>query len=120
METDDLIKIVAILVGGGGFGGAFGAAYAMMKKAKPEAQNIIIESAKGAVIVHTGVIKDLEQELDRVQKENNELRQENQKIRQDYDKVLTENREIKQQLRDLQDQIIDLTRRTTVIEQHNI
>lgn len=117
METDELIKILAIILGTGGLFGGLAGGYALAKKARPEAQNIIIESAKGAVIVHTGVIKDLEQELDRVNKENNDLREDNRKIKEEYDKVLRENMEIRRKLQNLEDQINALTKRTTLIEQ---
>jgi chromosome segregation ATPase len=98
--TNIIIAIVSVL-GGGGLVGAIVTAF----KLKPEKNRLVVDAAEGAVIVQTGVIKSLHDELSRVrqeaknevaraQQESAALRAENQQIRD----ILTKEKEKREQL----------------------
>lgn len=70
------------------FGGGIVAVISALYKVKPEAGQIVVTAAQGALIVQTGVIENLRKEIERISKEAEEkirelekaLRQANQEI----------------------------------------
>ena len=56
--------IISSLIGGG-----LAASYVALYKVKPEAGQIVVTAAQGALVVQTGVIENLRKELKRVQEE---------------------------------------------------
>lgn len=61
MDGFPLIPLLIGLVGGGGVVGMITA----LIKVRPEAQQIIVTTAQGALLIATGVIDELKEELDR-------------------------------------------------------
>lgn len=59
---DYVVPVIVAIASGGLFGGI-----ALYIKARPEAGKITVDAAAGAVIVQSGVIKDLRDENDRLQ-----------------------------------------------------
>jgi hypothetical protein len=70
LETRDIVSLIIAVVGSGGFVGGL---YALLKL-RPEAGQITVEAAQGAIIVQTGVIETLRVELKRLLEENAYLR----------------------------------------------
>lgn len=68
---DYLPYIISAIMGGGFLSGV----YALLKL-RPEAGQITVTAAQGALIVQTGVIESLREELQRLAGEIQELRQE--------------------------------------------
>lgn len=71
-----IIAIIGIL-----FGGGVSAAVATFIKVRPEAGQILVTTAQGAVVVQTGVIESLQRELARISSELDEMRAENSGLR---------------------------------------
>lgn len=65
-----IVSLVIAVIGAGGLGGLVLA----LIKARPEASAVIVDSAKGAVLVQSGVIDDLREALAETRKELTELR----------------------------------------------
>lgn len=63
MSVSDIATVVAVVLGGGGIGGAIVA----LLKVRPEAGQIAVTASQGALIVQSGVI-------DTLQEENTQLR----------------------------------------------
>jgi glycine/D-amino acid oxidase-like deaminating enzyme len=123
MEPTTIIFNLISLIVGGGIVGSFVTWY----KAKPEKNRLVVDAAEGAVIVQTGVIKSLQDELARVrkeseaeilraQKETDELRQENKQIRQALEVETTEREKLKEALQIVEARLLSLTQRTEEIE----
>lgn len=68
--------IVTVLLSGGFLGGI----YALLKL-RPEAGQIVVTAAQGALIVQSGVIDSLREELAATREDNAQLREENVKLR---------------------------------------
>jgi uncharacterized membrane protein len=98
-ESRDVINLVIAVVGSTGF---FGGIYALLKL-RPEAGQITVTAAQGAIIVQTGVIDNLRKELTRILEENA--------------RVIEENRVLKERLEMLENKLRALTERTRVIEE---
>lgn len=80
---DNVLQLLAILIGGGGIAGGLVALF----KVRPEAARISVDAAQGAVVVQKAVIDSLRDENDRlrkqcaeIEKENEELKEENRQI----------------------------------------
>lgn len=71
-EYIQLISVVLGLLGSGGF---LAGIYALLKL-RPEAGQITVTAAQGAVIVQSGVIDSLRQELNRLSDELEDMRME--------------------------------------------
>lgn len=71
-EYIQLISVVLGLLGSGGF---LAGIYALLKL-RPEAGQITVTAAQGAVIVQSGVIDSLRQELNRLSDELEDMRKE--------------------------------------------
>lgn len=63
------------------FGGGVASAIVALIKVRPEAGQILVTTAQGAVIVQTGVIESLRQEIARLGEEMSELREQNDRLR---------------------------------------
>lgn len=63
------------------FGGGVASAVVALIKVRPEAGQILVTTAQGAVIVQTGVIESLRQEIARLGEEMSELREQNDRLR---------------------------------------
>jgi hypothetical protein len=113
--TDILLPIVVGLIGSGG--GA--AAVATLYKLRPEAGQILITAAQGALVVQTGVLTSLKTEVDRLDDELKEERVENAKLGLELKEVRKENVSLRLELEVLKQQIQVLSKRTTNIETHN-
>lgn len=68
-----VIAIIGILGGGGGI--------VALLKVRPEAGQVSVSAAQGAVIVQTGVIENLQREMARLRGEVDEVRKENALLR---------------------------------------
>lgn len=68
----DMLEVFAIVIGSGGLI----AGIATLFKMRPEANKITVDAAQGAIIVQTSVIKNLENEIHRL----NDLIEEERKI----------------------------------------
>lgn len=62
MNATTVVTLVIGLIGVGGIGGAIVA----IAKLRPEAGQIVVQTAQGALIVQSGVIESLTEELERV------------------------------------------------------
>jgi len=69
----DLLTVTITLAGGGG---VLGGLYALLKL-RPEAGQITVSAAQGAIIVQTGVIENLQKEITRLSQHHTELEMEN-------------------------------------------
>jgi len=117
VSGSELILVLAALLGGGGIA----TGVALLFKMGPEREKIIVDAAHGAVIVQSGVIDDLQEqlqdarerisdltrelhetarglkdELDVVRRERDELREENRKLRLRVDELEREVRDLLQ------------------------
>ncbi len=72
------------------FGGGIVTAYQAFYKVKPEAGQIVVTAAEGALIVQTGVIGNLNKEIERLHTEIAELKKENEQLRASLAAVLTQ------------------------------
>lgn len=104
-DGDFIIRLVAILLGTGGLTTALIA----LLKWRPEAGQITVTAAQGAVIVQTGVIENLHKELARVEKELEEEREEKRQL-------IIELQDYKKRLRKLEDSFYELRGRTCDLE----
>lgn len=77
MTKDTIIQLVIHAVLSGGF---LGSIYALLKL-RPEAGQITVTAAQGALVVQSGVIDDLNEELKRVKDEVIALRKENTELK---------------------------------------
>jgi len=73
-----------MLVGSGGIA----ASAAIFIKTPKEANKLVIDAAQGAVVVQSGVIKDLREELARQDEKMNELAKAHQACEDKYDTLL--------------------------------
>ncbi len=71
------------------FGGGIVAAIVALYKVKPEAGQIVVTAAQGALLVQTGVIDNLKKEIERLNGEVSDLKKENQELRMRVDSLLT-------------------------------
>ena len=113
------VPSIIYLVGSGGLL----AAIVTLLKLRPEAGQITVTAAQGAVIVQTGVIDNLNKELARVTKENEQLRvkfETEQKERQRLEEVLQDSTEamedLRKKLEELEGKLKTLTNRTETLE----
>lgn len=97
-------SIVTIAVSVIGTGGLFGGIYALLKL-RPEAGQITVSAANGALIVQTGVIDSLREELARVRTENERLSGLYEKERTERQKEREENISLKQRITEVEHQI---------------
>ncbi len=97
-DTSTIIVSVITLLGGSGFL----AGVVALIKLRPEAGQITVTAAQGAVIVQSGVIKDLRDELKRI---NDELIEEKK-----------ENADLRKRLSAFEQKLHELTTRTSDIE----
>lgn len=77
MDTQSVVNIIIAVVGSGGF---LGGIYALLKL-RPEAGQITVTAAQGAILVQTGVIDTLREELIRVRAELHAVEKENEALR---------------------------------------
>jgi hypothetical protein len=77
MTKSEIIPILVHAILSGGFlGGIY-----LLLKLRPEAGQITVTAAQGAIIVQTGVIDTLREELIRLREETEALREENIELR---------------------------------------
>jgi predicted RNase H-like nuclease (RuvC/YqgF family) len=107
IDTGSIINIVVAVLGAGGIAGGVTALY----KLRSEKDRIVVDASKGALIVQTGVIENLNKELLRVRAEAEQLRNELEKERE-------LNRELRDRLEELENKVEQLTGRTASIEEH--
>lgn len=81
MNGHDIVLLVSVLIGSTGVIGAIVAFY----KLKPETGQILVSTAQGVVIIQTGVIESLREELQDVRVTIKELRAELKQTRDDCD-----------------------------------
>lgn len=81
MSADQIVLIVIALIGGGGMVGGITA----LLKIRPEAGQISVSAAQGAVIVQTGVIENLQREMARLREQVEALEAANAELRADVD-----------------------------------
>lgn len=75
---DNVLQLVAILIGGGGIAGGLVALF----KVRPEAARISVDAAQGAVVVQKQVIDSLRQDNEDLRKLNDALEKENAELRE--------------------------------------
>jgi len=71
------------------FGGSVVAAIIALYKVRPEAGQIVVTAAQGALIVQTGVIDNLKKEVERLNIEIEELKKENETLRATVNSLLS-------------------------------
>lgn len=64
MAFNDVVPVIVAILGSGGL---LGGIYALLKL-RPEAGQIVVTAAQGALIVQTGVIESLREENERLQR----------------------------------------------------
>jgi hypothetical protein len=79
MTWKDTLQIIIGLIGGGGL---LSGIYAILKL-RPEAGQIVVTAAQGALVVQAGVIDDLNDEIKRLKQVNQDLRLEVDMIREE-------------------------------------
>ena len=70
------------------FGGGVVAAITAAYKLRPEAGQIVVTAAQGALLVQTGVIENLQKEIVRLTEELRQIKVENQDLRNRVDGLL--------------------------------
>jgi predicted RNase H-like nuclease (RuvC/YqgF family) len=70
------------------FGGSIVAGIVALYKVKPEAGQIVVTAAQGALIVQTGVIDNLKKEVQRLNDEIENLKKENEDLRDKLSAIL--------------------------------
>ena len=80
---DWLPQVITFICGGGAVG-----AVVALYKVRPEAGQIVVTAAQGALIVQTGVIDNLKKEIERLNGEINDLKKENDDLRSRVDSLL--------------------------------
>lgn len=98
MESMNWTQIVVSFLIGGGLSGLVTAFF----KVRPEAGKIVVDAAKGAVIVQTAVIEQLKQSLAEARAEVRIVRDELQKLQDRLEEVLKENSRLRTRLEALQ------------------
>lgn len=97
---EQYLPSIVLLLSTGGLIGAI----AILVKLRPEAGQIIVTQAQGAVIVQGKVIDDL-------QEQNAELKEENRQIKAENTEIKSQNRELKRRVGTLEDKVTELERR---------
>lgn len=69
----EYIQLISVALGLLGSGGFLAGIYALLKL-RPEAGQITVTAAQGALIVQTGVLESLREEIDRLREDIQELR----------------------------------------------
>jgi len=110
MTQEMIVGLLAVLLGGGFLSGIY-----MLLKLRPEAGQITVTAAQGAVIVQTGVIDTLKAELDRAQHRLQALEAEQTKIQTleerinvleaERDKLREENITLRHRVRHLEEEL---------------
>lgn len=77
MNTGQIVTLVVSVIFSGGLVGGVVA----LLKLRPESGQIVVTAAQGAVVVQSGVIDDLRQELQNLRAERDALRAENVQLR---------------------------------------
>lgn len=107
MDASLVGPVLLVLLGGGLL-----AAIASFRKAPAEKQAIIITAAQGAVVVQSGVIEDLREELDRAHSQiatlTEELHAEVSRLRSERDALRAENTKLRQRIRTLEARVEQL------------
>lgn len=118
MNATAIVSIIIGLIGVGGIGGAIVA----LAKLRPEAGQIVVQTAQGAVIVQSGVIDSLTEELERmkVAYDNLTIRYEELTTRFAELTRTTNTGRLKARVADLEDQRTRLTRRVGELETQNL
>lgn len=84
------------------FGGGLVSAAVAMYKVKPEAGQIVVSAAQGALLVQTGVIENLKREIERLNNEILTLKAENGDLRKRIDQILDDQSRHDVEIRSLQ------------------
>ena len=105
--TSIIVDAALVVVGTGGITGAL---YALLKW-RPEAGQITVTAAQGAIVVQTGVIENLRKELSRVESDLEEERKTNLDLRYQVAGY-------KQQVVELTIQLEELKSRIVLLEKH--
>jgi len=77
IDSHDITSLVITVIGSGGL---LGGIYALLKF-RPEAGQLTVIAAQGALVVQTGVIETLRAEIARLRQELDELSKENDTLR---------------------------------------
>lgn len=92
IDLGTIVQLLIALVGSGGFvGGLY-----MLLKLRPEAGQITVTAAQGALIVQSGVIENLQEELSRVRADNKTLRKKVDELEEKYNKLRERTAQIEQ------------------------
>jgi hypothetical protein len=75
----DVTSVIVALVGGG-----FVTGFVALLKFKPEKDAIVVTAAQGALVVQTGVMDALQEELDRARADSSALRAEIAAVRKEF------------------------------------
>jgi len=100
-----LREILPVIVAVLGSGGLLGGIYALLKL-RPEAGQIVVTAAQGALIVQTGVIDSLRIENDRLRQRVSSLealREENEGLRQRVSSLESQIHELQREVRENRD-----------------
>lgn len=108
--------IIAAFVGGGGVAGLI----SVVIKVRPEANQVIVTSAQGAVVIQSTVIDDLNEQLDRVGKRLEAQEALSERLKKDLVECAglhAENESQAQRIRDLEKENKALRRRVKHLEE---
>lgn len=88
MEAGSIVTLVGLVLGGGGIA----AGVVALIKVRPEAGQVVVTAAQGALVVQSGVIDELKEELVRV---HGELNRERDKSNRYYQRLETLERDVR-------------------------
>lgn len=93
-------------------GGLLGAVIAW-RKIQPEKDSIVVTAAQGALVVQSGVLDELREELQRIRADHEELRGEIRRVRSERDELRTKNIELQRQVERLERRVRELEAHTS-------
>lgn len=107
----DVTSVVVVLLGGG-----FITGLVALLKFKPEKDAIVVSAAQGAVVVQSGVIDALQEELDRARADLSALREDFDAMRRELNSTRTELNDVRAERDGLRQELEEVKRENTALK----